>query len=94
MEMLKKTAERFREEDRRVRKEFKEKTSGYILAAFGLVVGLAWNEAIKSFIMYFFPEQHNTLAAQFIYAIALTVILVLVTISLVRFFGTDDQSRH
>lgn len=94
MEVIKKTAGRIREEERRVRREFKQRTSGYILAAFGLVAGLAWNEAIKSLIAYVFPAQQNTVAAQFIYAVVLTVILVLVTISMMRFFGEDDQNDH
>ncbi|MEK9171243.1 MAG: DUF5654 family protein, partial [Patescibacteria group bacterium] len=36
-------------------KQVREKTTGYILAAFGLVAGLAWNDAIKSTIDRFFP---------------------------------------
>ena len=42
-----------------LRKEIKEKTIGYILAAFGLVAGLAWNEAIKSFIDQFFGARET-----------------------------------
>ncbi|MDP2650808.1 MAG: DUF5654 family protein, partial [bacterium] len=48
-------------------------------AALGLVVGLAWNEAIKSAIEYLFPLGQNTMAAKIIYAAVMTIILVFAT---------------
>ena len=56
--------------------EVGEKVRGYIFAAFGLVVGLAWNEAIKAAIEYLFPLSKNTLFAKFFYAIVLTLFIV------------------
>lgn len=72
------------EEQKRIRKEAIEKTIGYILAAFGLVAGLAWNEAIKGLIEVFFPLNKNGLVIKFIYAILVTVIVVVVTIIFVK----------
>ncbi len=75
---------KIKEEQERIRKEAIEKTIGYILAAFGLVAGLAWNEAIKGLIDTFFPLDKNGLVIKFVYAILVTVIVVIATIIFVR----------
>lgn len=64
-------------ESERLRREIRERTAGYIIAALGLVVGLAWNEAIKGLIEYLFPLAQDTLLAKFIYAAILTLVLVI-----------------
>ena len=76
---------------KKVGKEVKESVVGYITAAFGLVAGLAWNEAIKSFIEFLFPLSKNALLAKFVYAGILTLIFVLVTMYLVRLFKLKEQ---
>ena len=55
-----------------------------IVAAFGLVAGLAWNEAIKSLIEYFYPASQNNLMAKFVYAVFITLVVVVVSTYLVR----------
>jgi len=75
---------KIREEQAKIRKEAIEKTIGYILAAFGLVAGLAWNEAIKALINVFFPLDKNGLIIKFVYAILVTGIVVVVTIIFVK----------
>jgi hypothetical protein len=65
--------------------EFKKQIISYILGAFGLVAGLAWNDAIKSLIEFIFPLEQNSLTIKFIYAAVLTLILVLVSTNLSRF---------
>jgi len=64
--------------------EVKEKTVGYILAALGLVAGLAWNEAIKALIERFFPVGTSTLLVRFSYAVLITIVVVVVSIYLTR----------
>lgn len=71
-------------------KEVKTRTIGYVVGAFGLVAGLAWNEAIKSLINYLFPLDKNSLMAQFIYAIILTIVLVVVSILVMRFAKKEE----
>ena len=61
------------------RRETGKQTMSYIMAAFGVVAGLAWNDAIKSFIEYIFPLKAGNIAAKFFYAILITIILVLIT---------------
>ena len=85
------SVKRIKEERKKIQKEVKEKTIGYIVAAFGLVVGLAWNEAIKALIEGFFPLAKNTILAKFIYAILFTVILVIVSIYLLRLMKKEEK---
>lgn len=79
---------------KRIKKEFQGKVIGYILAAFGLVAGLAWNEAVKASIEYFFPMSQNSLLAKFIYAVLITLVLVLVTIYLTRFMAEEEKEEE
>ncbi len=57
----------------------------YILGGLGIVVGLAWNEAIKGLIEYTFPfTSSGSLVAKFVYAIILTLVIVLATMYIFR----------
>lgn len=51
----------------------RQKIFGYIAAGFGLVAGLAWNDAIKSLIEYLIPSSGNTVIAKAVYALVLTL---------------------
>ncbi len=64
--------------------EVREKTTGYILAALGLVAGLAWNDAISSAIKVIFPLESNGLIAKFIYAVVITIAIVMISTSLLK----------
>ena len=77
----------------RLRQEVRERTLGYIIAAFGLVAGLAWNDAIKALIEYLFPLQENTLSAKIIYAFLITLVVVICTIYLNRLFKKDEDTK-
>lgn len=61
-----------------ISKQVKDKTVGYILTAFGLVAGLAWNDAIRSTIDRFFPLDQGNIILKFIYALAITIVVVLI----------------
>ncbi|OHA09403.1 MAG: hypothetical protein A3B37_02465 [Candidatus Sungbacteria bacterium RIFCSPLOWO2_01_FULL_59_16] len=82
-------------ESREIRREVRERTLGYILTALGLVAGLAWNEAITAFIAEVFPLSKNGLAAKIIYAVVITIVVVVVNLSVVRFAErrAGDQER-
>ncbi|MEK7061663.1 MAG: DUF5654 family protein [Patescibacteria group bacterium] len=75
---------KIKEEELRIRKEVKKQTMGYVLAAFGFVVGLAWNDAIKTLIEYFFPLNKDGIFAKLIYAFLITFIVVLATVYFVK----------
>lgn len=67
-----------------IRQEVKEKTVGYITAALSFVAALAWNEAIKALIDQFIASDQNSLAAKFMYAIIVTIIVVMLAVYLAK----------
>ena len=75
---------RIAEGQKKIATQVKEKTVGYILAALGFVVALAWNDAISTMINYVFPLNKNSLLAKFIYALIVTVLIVMATIIFTR----------
>ena len=85
-------AKKISEERAKLRKEVRERTFTYLVAAFSLVAGLAWNEAIKSLIDYFLPLSTNTLMAKFIYAVAITIFVVYLTVSLEKLLKREEKA--
>ena len=67
-----------------VKSKYREQTVGYLSAAFGLIAGLAWNDAVKQLIETVFPADQGTIVAKFIYAALITAIVVLVSNYLTR----------
>lgn len=74
------------QENVKLRIEIRERTLGYMFAAFGFVAGLAWNDAIQTFIAYLFPLPENTLPAKFLYAIIISVVAVVISVYMSRLF--------
>lgn len=58
-------------------KEMRSRTFGYISGALGLVAGLAWNDAIANMIETLFPLSKDTIAVKFLYAIIVTIAVVI-----------------
>jgi len=82
---------KIKEEQEKLGREIKEKTMGYILAALGFVVGLAWNDAIKSVIEYIFPLDKNSILAKIIYALLITIVVVVATAYVLRSSEKKDK---
>ncbi len=79
------------EESKKIRENMKKQVGTYILAGFGLVASLAWNDAIKALIEKFFPATSgNDLCAKLFYALVVTGIVVLVSYFLLR---TDKEKE-
>jgi hypothetical protein len=78
-------------EIKEIKSEIKQKIIGYIVAAFSLVAGFAWNEAVKSLIEYIIPLSPNTLLLKFVYAVFITLLLVFVSIYLVKLFKAEEN---
>lgn len=94
--MIKKGISKLKEKEEGIKREVKEKTIGYILAAFGLVAGLAWNEAIKSFIDLIFPTAGKDLFVKLIYAVVVTLLVVFISMylgSLIRIKEEVNSSK-
>ncbi|MBI4449545.1 hypothetical protein HY634_00640 [Candidatus Uhrbacteria bacterium] len=83
--------ERLRQEERMIEREVRERVVGYLTAALGLVAGLAWNDAIAALIVHWFPIERNSILAKFIYAAAVTVVVVLITTYVVRLLRRTDR---
>lgn len=80
---------KIKEKSKHFEKEIRTQSVGYIITALGLVTGLAWNEAIKSIIDTFFPNTNDTLLAKLGYAVAITIIVVILGIYLTRLAKKD-----
>lgn len=65
------------------KKQFYVQTATMVNSAFAIVAALAWNEAIKELITRYVPAG-SSLYSKFIYALILTVIIVLVSMKLTR----------
>jgi len=76
-----------------VKREIRQRTIGYILTAFGLIAGLAWNDAVKSLIEYFFPFDKDTIFIKFIYAVLITFILVILSVYLIKLVGEKKEEK-
>ena len=63
----------------------------YLGAAFGFVIGLAWNNAIQALINYYVPNKGSSVAVQFIYAVALTLIVAIGTYTAIRITRRNDD---
>ena len=74
-----------------LKKEFRERTATYVIAGFGLVAGLAWNDAIKTLIAVLFPLRQDTILVKFLYAFLVTILLVVVSIPLIQLMQRNDQ---
>ena len=80
------------QEMKKIKKEAKEKTAGYILAALGLVAGLAWNDAVKALIDYLLPLGKNGILAKFLYAVLITVFVIVVASYITRLLMRDEEN--
>ena len=87
--------QKIKDESKRLGREVEAKVMGYIAAGFGVVAGLAWNDAIKAAIDYLYPLPKDTLFARFIYAGFVTIAVVIVTVYITRIlqrFNSHDKN--
>jgi len=64
--------------EQKTRSEILGKLLDLMTAAFGLVAALAWNDAVQTLFRVIFGERSG-LIAKFVYAILVTVLVVLLT---------------
>jgi len=60
-----------------VEREVINRATSYVVAAFGFVAGLAWNDFAKSVIEYVFPLKADSILAKALYAVLVTLFVVL-----------------
>jgi hypothetical protein len=56
-----------------------------VAAGFGLVAALAWNTAIQNIFMIYLPQPKDSLWAQLLYALLITLFVVVTTLLLARY---------
>jgi hypothetical protein len=93
MENINQGLEKIKAESSKISREIKERTFGFIITAFGLVAGLAWNEAIQSLINSVFALSKNSILAKFIYAVLMTLVLVVIAVYLPRIFNKEKTEQ-
>ncbi len=86
--------EHIKEERKKVTREIREKTLGFLVGALGLVAGLAWNDAIKSLIDYLFPISKDSIPMRFIYAIIITFVVVVGTVIFTKFLHREEEKAE
>lgn len=72
-----------------INKEVRGRSFGYISAALGLVAGLAWNEAITAAIEALLPLSKDAVWVKFIYAVIVTVAVVILVKYLERIINKE-----
>jgi hypothetical protein len=75
-------------EDKKLSGEIRERLSASIVAALGFVAGLAWNDAIRSAIEYFYKTDGSGIWPKFLYAFIVTIVIVIVSYYLTKLFGS------
>lgn len=91
---MKQKIKKAKEESLKLRRAVREELLKYMLAAFGLVAGLAWNDAIKTLIEALFPLKENTVLAKFLYALLITLIVAAFSMYLVRIFREEKSETN
>jgi hypothetical protein len=77
---------------KQLRLEILQKMSDLVTAGLGLVAALAWNEAIKAFFSLFFPQPGGNIAALTLYALLITIVIVVITFQLGRAVNLAKKS--
>ncbi|MDO8594821.1 MAG: DUF5654 family protein [bacterium] len=83
--------DKFKQEGKALNKEVRERTLGFVTGGLGLVAGLAWNDAIKALIDYLFPLDKNGIAAKFIYAVVISLVVIILSVYLVRWLKKEEE---
>ena len=68
-----------KEAEKEVRGELQTQIKGFIMTGIGLIVALSWNDAIKAFIDYIYPAEGKGIFAKFIYALILTLTVIIIS---------------
>ncbi len=90
-ELQRREMQKIKEESGRIKSEVRQRTISYVVASLGLVAGLAWNDAIKSAIEYFFPINSKSITAKFVYTIIMTLMVIILTTYLVKLLGNETD---
>lgn len=85
-----------KEEDKKasdLRSEIRGRTMSYVGASFGLVAGLAWNDAVKALIEYLFPFPQSGVWAKFLYALIITAVVAVLLYYLEKLINPKKEKK-
>lgn len=82
-----------KEKAEKVKEATREQTLGFITAALSLVAGLAWNDAITSALKELFPGGASSIWAKFGYAVAVTVVVVALTLLVRKLLSAQAREK-
>ncbi|MBP6930270.1 hypothetical protein KBB60_01570 [Patescibacteria group bacterium] len=78
----------------RFRVELRQQIFKYVLAAIGLIAGLAWNDAIKSIIEYLFPySAAGTVLVKLLYALIITLLIVMFSVYTASMLEAEEKKK-
>lgn len=82
-------------EEKSFREELVAQMSKLATSGFGLVAALAWNEAVQEFVAEFIEPRipGSGLAYKFIYAVLITILIVLVTYYLSKISARFQRNK-
>ncbi len=84
--------ERIQEERRALQHAVKERLSTALTGAFGLVAALAWNDAVRAAIDYFYPPSKGSdLGPKFLYAVIITLVVSIAFYVITKFFADKEK---
>lgn len=81
---------KIKEEFSKTQKAARGKVVDLMVAAFGLVAALAWNDAIQTIFNSYFPKGSG-LAGKIIYAFFVTLLIVIITTQLQKLNNEDSK---
>ncbi len=85
--------EKLKAEQKAIRTAVKERLGGALTGAFGLVAALAWNDAVRAAIDYFYPpSKGGDIGPKFVYAIIITIIVSIAVYLFTKFFATEKKN--
>jgi C4-dicarboxylate transporter len=85
--------EKIKKESEELKSAVWEKTVGYIIAALSLVAGLAWSDTIKAIIEALFPFSKKSIWLMVVYAVVITLIVVLASFYLARAINREQKNK-
>ena len=83
--------EKVREDRKQIQGAVRNSMIASIVGALGLVVGLAWNDAIKGAIEQIFPLGSGGILAKFGYAVILTIVIAIAVYYISKFFEKKEE---
>jgi len=73
----------------KLRSAFMTKVLTLMIAGFGFVAALAWNDAIQTLVKSVFGDESGGIIAKFIYALLVTALLAIVSMKI----GREEQKK-